>query len=296
MATTKKSTTKAKTKTAAKSTTKKTTTKKVTRTKKPAAISASSKTTTNKLLTTRMLRRFNIVSALLYLLAIAPVVLLMKQTMLTVTLPYMTVDPLNQTGTLASAVRQLYVIDLRWLLVAILVLSALFSLLHATRLKDFYNRQIQKKQLWTRWLELALVGGVMFEVAALLSGWQTIFELKFVWLALLFLTYVGYRQEVHASENGVVRSEYQTIALIIKISLVIAFAATAFTTYIWGITSNPWYVYALYGVILVIFIMLGRHFKRAVDAPALVAERNYLVLSLVSRLAFVGLIVAGLYK
>ena len=271
MATTKKSTTKAKTKTSSKRT-RTSSSRKKTSLSKTAASSASSKTATNKLLTTKMLRRMQIVSAAVYLALIVPVVLYMQQMLFTVTMPYMTEDPLSANRTLTPAVRQLYIFDLRWLVVGLLAVSAVFSLLYATRLKDFYNRNIQKKQLWSRWLELAIVSGLMLEGLALLSGWQTILELKFVWLVAIVLAYLGYKQEKFASENGSQKSEYGIGAVLLILGLVLLFAATALTTFVWGITNNPWYVYALYGGLIVFFVLFSRHFKKAVTAPALVVE------------------------
>lgn len=294
---TRKSTTKAKTKTATKRTTKTATAKKkVSRTTGAKVISASSKTKTNKLLTTRMLHRLHVVSAALMLSLIVPVVLRMKETLLTVTMPYMTKDPLDMTGALAPAVRELYVFDLRWLIVTLLIVSTVFSLLYATKLKDFYNRQIQKKQLWPRWVELAIVTGLMFEAVALLSGWQTLIELKFVWLLAIVMAYMGYKQEQHYAENGSTSQEFRIGKLLMKLSFVFLLAGTAITTYIWGLTEYGWHVYALYIGIIVFFIWYGRHFKRAVVAPALVVERNYIVISTLSRIVFVGLLVAGLYR
>jgi hypothetical protein len=283
MATQKKSTTRGKTKTAKTPVSKKTVSKKLNTAKKRRVNLAS-------------LRRLMLISLPIYVLVGAAAIWLMAPTYFDVTAPYQTTDPLSKDGSLLAAYRHLYTFDLRWLIVALSAVSLLFTTLYLTSLQNFYNQQIQKKQLWTRWIEMALVGGLTLEGIVLLSGWAGIIEIKFAVFIAVAIAFLGYLQENQVAETSRQSRDLTVAIKLTKLAFLLLVAFTALMTFVYGLTTTDWNVYALYAGLVAGFVVYGRHYSKLATAPALQFEYKSQVLSLITRVGFSALIIAGLLK
>lgn len=311
MATTKKTSTKAKTKTtnAKAKSTKKTTTKKTT-----AAKAATKKTTTkavvaNKVrpgkmavVTLQTLRRLNVVAAGLFLILAAVAGSVINSASYQLTLGHMTKDEVaSKTETvLAPAVQSVYDVELRWLIVATMLLSAVLPILYLTKLQGRYADYVTKTRMQPlRWIDFAVTGALAAEIIALLSGVSDIATLKLLGGIVAITAVLGLiseRQNNTATSENPVRSAYYASLFTGALSVLFV-AAYAVATVVYGGASSQWYTYSIYAVLLVSFGLLARNMSKEFrGANYLVIERNYLTINILAKVAFAAVLIAGFVR
>lgn len=260
---------------------------KATSTKKAAAkVTASKPAKSGKF---SMLQKLLLASVVDYILVIAAVVLFMAPTYFDITIPYTTSDPLNADAGLVAASRHFYTVDLRWMLVALAAVSAVFALLYLTRLKDFYRKRVASRQLWTRWIETAIAAGLMLQTVALLSGWTDLVQQKFVFFLAAVLALLGYWYVQKADQLT------KVAIWVTKLAFVALIGFTAVSTYIYGMATVDWYVYVLYGGVVVAFAWYGKLFNNTkLSGESL--EVRLLASNVITRVGFAAVIILGLLK
>lgn len=299
MATTKKST-KAKTKTAASRATKttKATTKRATAkiAKKTvvAKVTKKSTTTTNKLLT-----QLNILSAVVAVVLAGIAAWMMNATKFELTTGGLAKNELAAQGatSLVPAVSHVYDVELRWLVVATLVLGAILPVLVLTAYKNRYAAAIRDRVNLMRWIDVAVVSALMVEVIALLSGVNDILTLKLLAGLMIVTCLLGWVSEKRNKQAGrPVWSEF-AISVVTGTLPWLLIAGYAVSTWVNGRVHNEWYVYALYAAVAAGFIGYTYELYRAIsrrDADATTVERNYLILGILIKTAFGAILIAGL--
>lgn len=241
------------------------------------------------------LNRLHVLSLVVYVALIAGVVLFMKKSYLDVTIPYVVKDPFNPAS-LAPASRHFYTIDLRILVIAGLGLSLILPALYLTKLKNYYKSALEKKFNSLHWFDSALVGAVMMEVVALLSGWSDIVALK-LFISLVFgLAIFGWLREKHVSVAKEDDTRYEVVTNLISLFILILLAFTAVTSVIYGLDFNKWYVYILYGGVGGALMAYGINCHRVVRQGYAKTERNNLIINLLTRFGFAIVLIAGLMK
>lgn len=308
MATTKK-TPKAKTKTtkkpsskktAAASTTKATKTSASTSKKAPVTKKADTKTAKKSVVkkTDRKvtLRRLNLLSAALGVLGALAAGLLMSKVSYQMFTGLLTTNPL--TGGLAPAVHVVYDVELRWVVVAILVLSAIVPLLAATRSRKMYEASLDQKIMSVRWIDMGLIGGLIVATVALLSGVQDIMTLVLIGGFVAVTCALGLMAEKqNAGAERTYRGAYK-VGLVTGVMPWLLIAVYAIGTPIWGQVHNVWAVYALYVALILSFtgaVMSQRNYiDRKADYD--VTEQRYLTYSILTKIAFVLFLVLGFKK
>jgi hypothetical protein len=308
MATTKKSTTKQsasrRTKTAAAKTARatKTTAKRAAAktTKKPAttqaAKSASAKVVAK---TSNLITRLHIINIVVsaVLAAVAAFVMSGQTYELVKGLLVKNELPAPGAAPFVPAVHHVYDLELRWAVVGIMVLSALMSLLFLTVYKNRYTNALRVKVNGLRWIDIAVLSALITEVVALLSGINDILVLKLVGLLVVItcaLNWVAEKRNVQA--NRPVKSE-MIISVVTGVLPWLLIGGYALCTWIYGDITSPWYVYALYAVVLAGFIGYCVELKKWVKgktADYAVADRNYLGLSILIRAAFAIILIVGI--
>jgi hypothetical protein len=244
-------------------------------------------------------------SAGLFVLLALAAGLLMKNTSLQVTIGHLADDTLASVdGTVfASAVRSLFDVELRWLVAGILLLSALFPILYLTKLGGKYVAYLQKTRMQPfRWIDYGITFGLMISAVALLSGVHDVMMLKLVadmvFISFL-LSFIAERQN-----NSAGRAVKSAFGLSLFAGLVpwVVIGGYAVATYVYGLVRYPWYVYALYAVLLLGWLLLVRnqykqykHYDNR-QQNYLAVERNYVTTNLLTKLAFAIILIAGLSK
>lgn len=249
------------------------------------------------------LRKILAASAALYILlaAVAGTYMLPKAYQLTA--GYLTRDELaSETSTVfAPATRVMYDVEIRWVLVALLLASAVLPVLYLTRLQRAYSERLKGRVMAWRWIDFAVTGALMVEITALLSGIQDLATLKLagglIALAAVF-SWLAERQNADAVERswGAFNASLASLGL-----AGLAVALYGVSTPLYGILRSPWYVYALYGVLVTSFVLFAinqayQHRRFRGWKNYVTAERNHLVIGMLSKVAFAIILIIGLYN
>ncbi len=161
-----------------------------------AAAAGKSKTAT---LTLASLRKLNLIKAFIFAALAVAAGMLMNDSSYAVNVGYQAKDELISltAGKTAfvSATQSLLDVQVRWLVVIIMGLAALFSLLAATRLRRKYEAAVTDGVSSWRWLTLGITSALMVEVIALLSGVSDILTLKVIAGLMLVTCALGWVSE-----------------------------------------------------------------------------------------------------
>lgn len=315
---TKKTTTKAKTKTtkkpaartAAAKTTRSTKSAKVT--KKPAAkkavakpatkSAAISKATKTAVLTTDTLRKLNFVKAFLFAALAVAAGVLMTNASYALTVGYQAKDELislTQSKTaFVHGAQSVLDVEVRWLVVATLVLAAVFSLLAATRMRQKYEATLVDGVSPMRWIAWGVTSALMVKVIALLSGVSDILTLKLLTGLMLVTCTLAWIAEKRNKQAGrPVWSEF-VVSLFTGLLPWLLIGGYAVSTWVWGLIRYPWYVYALYASTIIGFSLLTVNQYKRISGwkNTLVVERNYLLIGLLTKTAFAVILILAFQK
>lgn len=310
--------------------TRKTTTKAKTKTtKKPAARTAAAKTTrttkstkvtkktvdkksvikaavvakakTNQL-TTNTLRKLQFIKAFVFAALAAAAAYLMNDASYAVGIGHQTKDELlsltAEKTAFVHGFQNLMDVEIRWIVVFIMGLAAVFSLLAATRLRRRYEATLVDGVSSMRWIGWGIIAALMVETIALLSGVSDIFVLKMIAGLMLVTCALAWVSEKRNKQAG--RSTWNefVVGLVTGLLPWLLIAGYAISTWVWGLVRSPWYVYALYASTLIGFTLLSVNQYKRISAwkNTLVVERNYLLIALVTKASFAVILILGFQK
>lgn len=306
MATTKKTSTKAKTKTTKSKATPKSS-RITTKSKKTSAsktvskamstksVNASSVSVRSGLTSVRKLRGLHMISVGLFLLLGLAAAFLMKGDSYQLTLGHVAKNEL--TGALVPAVQAIYDVELRWLVVALMAISAIAPVLYMTKLQDRYSEFLyDTRMLPMRWVDVAVTGALTVEIVALVSGVSDIATLKLLGGVVVIAAALGLIAERQNNDvKKPVRSAYYVslFAWLIVGLFVLSYAAS---TIVYA-QYAPWYIYALYAVVFAGMVVFARNMRMYLrGANYLIVERNYIVISTVVKVAIAAVLTVGLLR
>lgn len=271
--------------------------------KSNAKVTSKSQTKNEKKLKANLLTKLNILSVAVSLIGALAAGLLMSTKSYQVVVGHLTKDELASGAgqVLSPAVYHLYDVQLRYLVIVVLVLAAIIPLLNVTYKKAKYQSALKSKVVKLRWVEIGIVSALMMEILALLSGIQDIFVIKLIvglMLVISALSWVAEKRNIQAGRP--VYSEL-VIAIVAGILAWTIIAGYSIATPIYGFVSNTNYVYGLFAVMLLSFIGYGMNLinyvrRRGIWKNYETVERNYLLNSIATRVAFVSILVAGFLK
>jgi hypothetical protein len=249
------------------------------------------------------LHRLHYISAAVFAALAVAAGLFMQPTTYPLVVGHLTKNELvSQTTTVfAPAIHTVMDIQLRWIVVITMAIAALFSLFTMTRWHERYHQDLKNEVQPLRWLNQGITGGLMIGVAGLVAGIQDVVTLKI--MGLLVLLGAGlrwYSEKQHKESRNPVLTTF-IISIIVDILPWLFIITSLIATFIWGAVRQPWYAYALYGVVGTGCIMLAfNHFKYLRRYGAwknyMVVERNYLAINFVFKTAFALVLVIGLKK
>jgi hypothetical protein len=289
--------------TAKKPTAKKTKAKTKAASKAAAAKTVEAKTapkSTDKSVTKQRLYNFNIFAGLANIVfAVLSVVFLSKQTV-DVTTAYATKNELAGSGVLGPAYKTLATVEIRYLLAGIFVISAIFSLLLASRLRKNYEAGVTNSNTLIRWVFTGISLGLILEFVTILAGIGDIATLILAG-GLIFTTCV--LAWMNGRDNKGTSKNYAAFALSMFTGIIawLPLAGSLKDTYIYGNTNFGWYVYALSAAVLIGFISIARnqyrHAKNGVSAKGyLQLEGVYLSTDFLIKLAVLAIVLIALHK
>jgi len=281
---------------APKRTTTKSTTKKVT---KSAAVKVSTKLYTYQ---SQLIQKVSL--AVFAALAVVAFLQMTNNTQ-AFTLGYMVRDQvasqLSNTTVFAPAIRVLADVQVRWLVLVLLAVSALFPLLNLTLWREKFEAGAVTGISLYRWLEVGITSALMVEIVALLSGITDVMVLKLIAGSVLLSALLGWLADRQNVPGGRVERSGFLLGVFAGVMPLVVIAVTAVSTLLFGMIRSPWYVYALYAVVLLGFTDIvinqwARYKRRGQWADAGFVERNYSLVGLVVKALFVGVLILGFLK
>ena len=287
---------KSKTKSSAARTSRKSVSKKTTA-KKPEA-----KSNLNRTVTLEKLYKFNIFAAVANIIfAVLSVVFLSRESVSAV-LTHATKDELaSESATvLGTAYKTLLTVEVKYVLATIFLLSAVFSLLLATRLRNNYENGVRNSSSLLRWLFMGIILGLVLEFVTLLAQVEDIMTLKLVAGLIITTTVLAWMAE---RENSGTKKRYNSFALSIFTGTIawLPLLGSLIGSAIYGAGNLAWYVYLLSVVVLIGFISICltqyRQIQQGVTAKGyLQLEGKYLSTDFLIKLAVFVIILVALYK
>lgn len=254
---------------------------------------------TDKSVTLGRLYQFNLFAAVANLaFAVLSVLLIGKQTA-GVTLAYATKDELSSAG-IGPAYRLLANVEIRYLLAAIFVISAVFSLLLATRLRNTYEAGVKNSTSGTRWVLSGITLALVLEFVTLVGGIGDLLTLKLVGGLVFTTALLAWLSE---RQNKGTKKQYAIFGLSVFTGVIawLPLAGSLLFTAIYGVVNFKWYVYLLAALVLIGFLNIARnqykHAKNGVSAKGyLQLEGKYLSVDFLIKLALFAVVLIALHK
>ena len=281
-----------------KSSTKATKVSKATKSKKTTVVKADTKSIAKP--ATVKLQNLNLLSGILGLALAVAAGFLMNSSTYQIFAGLLSKDALaSKTETVfAPAVRAVFDLELRWVVVGILLVSAVIPLMAATKKRKMYEESLAKKVMLPRWIEMAIVSALMVEVIALLSGVQYGMTLKLIGGFVIVTALLGYFWEKQTAKSDSSAKATYILSLFTGTLPWVVIACYAINTQIYGMVRYPWYVYALYATTIIAFLGYARNQMRYSRAYINyeTTEKSYLRLSIFAKTSFALILIIGLYK
>jgi len=228
------------------------------------------------------------------------VVLLAKNALFPVTTNYITLDSIastDQAPVLVNATRNLFDVNLAYIVAAFFFMSAIAHLYISTVYKKKYTVGLEKGINKVRWYEYGVSASTMMLAIAMLSGVADLSTLVMIFGGTLVMNLCGLIMEVHN----------QTTAKTNWLSYIVGTIAglgpwIVVGIYFWGAsvygTGIPTFVYYIYASIFVFFSsfavnMYLQYKKKGKWADYLYGEKVYMILSLVAKSALAWQVFAG---
>lgn len=252
------------------------------------------------------LRKLNIASVAVFAALAAAAIFLMQEATRQISYGYLGRDALGSLGgetVFAPAWQPAFDIGVKWLVVALLVLSIVLPVLYLTKFKDRYAKVLKDRVNTWRWIDFAVTLSLMTAVIALLSGVSNIMTLELVAglvVISIALAWITEKRNAEATADRPVLDVF-VVSVISAVFPWLLIASYAINTVIYGMITAPWYVYALYAVGLVGFVLLFayqwfQHRRRKGWTDFAIAEQRYLVLNLAVKSLFAIVLIVGFLR
>lgn len=202
------------------------------------------------------------------------------------------------TTVFVPATRAIFDLQLRWYVVAVMLLSAVLPLLAVTKLRKQYESDVTNKANLWRWIDSAVIGSLVLGGVALVSGVQDIMTLKLIVGMIFVSSALGWFAEKQISTAGKSTQNSYMLSVITGALPWLIIAGYSAGTLLYGMVRSPWYVYALYLTTLLGFVSYvlnqNKLLKTAQDYTT--TERNFVQIGLFVRVAFAVILIIGLQK
>jgi len=252
----------------------------------------------------QQIQRLHVATAVVFAALAVAAGVMMKATSYPFVVSHETKDELaSQTSTVfAPAVHHIIDIDMRWALIALMVVGVITAVLALTYWQKEYAKQIDKRLSPLTWISMGgIMPALMFEIIAIFSGGQDVLYLKLIAAMILLTGILGYMAE--RENRGARRPQWINFWLLFAVGAIawVALFTMIVATQVYGMVRLPWFVYASMGLLTVASISAVTNLWYELRAKGWakdfnVVERNYLVINLLAKGIFVLLIILGLKK
>lgn len=267
---------------------------------KKAAPSGSSKS--NKEVTAARLRKFNIFSAFSNALFAVFSVVFMSQQTIAATLPYAAKDAFASTTStvFGPAYKTLCEVEIRYALAFIFGLSAVFSLLLATRLRRKYELQVGNSASVFRWVFSAITLGLVLVVSSKVAEVDSSVTLK-TSAALVLVTAILWIMSENQNKGTKGKMSAAYLSLFTLLLAVMPLLVSLVASGIYSVEMFDWHVYALaFTTVFGFLAIFLTHYKAAKNGVSKIGyvelESRYLSIDYLMKFAAFIILLAAYLK
>lgn len=239
----------------------------------------------------KTLNKWNLIAAGLHFVQGIAVLALSNNVTFPVTTSYLTLDPLASTANhpvLTSASRNLFDINLAYLVAAFFFMSAIAHLVIATVYRNSYESGLKKGINKGRWIEYAFSASTMIVAIAIIAGIYDVSTLLMMFGLVAIMNLLGLVMEVHNQGAKSINWLSYIIGCLAGILPWIVYVIYIGGSSVYGGAQPPTFVYWILASIFVLFncfaINMYLQYKKIGKwADYLYGEKIYIVLSLVAK-------------
>jgi len=250
------------------------------------------------------LRLWNYVAAGLHTVSAVLVVVLSAERSLPVSTSYLTTDSLASTAenlVLVPASRQLFDVNMSWLIAAFFVVSAIAHISVATWYRKRYEANLAKRINYARWIEYSFSASLMLIAIAMIAGVYDLSTLLLIAGSCAVMNLCGLAMEL--VNQGRSKVNWFTYLIGCKAAALpwIVFLLYVVGSARYGSAAPPAFVYFILGSIFLLFNsfalnMFFQYRRRGRFADYLYGEKTYIVLSLLAKSALAWQVFAGILR
>ncbi|MGI9028196.1 MAG: hypothetical protein ACR2FM_05165 [Candidatus Saccharimonadales bacterium] len=204
----------------------------------------------------------------------------------------------NNNVVLGPASEVLYNIKPEYVLAAALILSGLFSLLLASKLRARYESTLVNRTSGMRWVALGITAGLLITFANLLAGVTDATTLKLSGFLIFMTTMLSFMAE---RENvSLARPKWlaYSLSLLTGVLAWLPLFGSLIGTSVYGMERFGWHVYAVVAVLLLGFTGFAlnqyAHLKSGTRKDYLSVEEKYLRIDMFTKFAVVVIVLLAL--
>lgn len=249
-----------------------------------------------KTITFAYLKKFNLTMAGLHAAQGLLMLLLAKQATLPITTSYLTFN--TSTQQLNSATRVIAEVNLGYIVIAFMFMSAIAHVLIATVYRKKYDADLKRGVNKARWIEYSISASTMMVAIALLSGMYDLSSLIMIFALVAGMNLMGLVMELWNQSTK--KTDWLSFVIGCGAGIV---PWIVFAIYVWGATvygsqGVPGFVYGIYISIFIFFncFAVNMYLQYKKIGPwknYLYGERMYIILSLVAKSALAWQVFAG---
>jgi hypothetical protein len=255
-----------------------------------------SKKPAKKEITVKSLYKLNIIAAVLHAVQGIIVLVLAKSSTLPITTNYLTFN--QSTQQLDSATRNIFDINMAYLVVAFFFMSAIAHILIATKYRKKYESDLKLGINKARWVEYSISASTMMVAIALLSGIYDFSSLIMIFSLVAVMNLMGLVMELWNQNLKKPNWLSYIIGCFAGFVPWLVFGIYVIGASAYGSSGVPGFVYGIYVSIFIFFNcfainMFLQYKKIGPWKNYLYGERVYIILSLVAKSALAWQVFAG---
>lgn len=236
-------------------------------------------------------------SAIAYVGLAALAILLMGAQSNSLVMEYSTADgvAVETSSQLGQAEKTLFEFEYRYALAVVLAFSAILLILLATNYKKQYEKTVKARISGFRWVYMGLSSAVLLELVSLTFGINNVAVLKMMGLIIILTAIFGWITERETAQAKKPRWFAYIAALVAGAVAWIPIIGVVKGTWLFGLSSFDWYVYAAGAAALLGFIGFAVNQSRVLKGKFSyeLGERNYFAIDLTSKALVAIILIIG---
>lgn len=247
------------------------------------------------------IRILQLIRGILFLAGALALVVMLKDQRIPINALYVTKDALtSQSQTVfVPALKNLFDAPVAFMAATALVVSGGIALYRYGRGQDAYKKEIKKGDTPLKWIDVGVSSAIIIEIVALFAGVSDPGTVKMCAGAIVATCALGWLADRQNAATKKPDWSAYAISVLTGILPWLAIASSLLFTAIYGMVRLPWYSYALAGAMLVGFGLLAINQMKGIKKVGSwkkynFVERNYLIIDVAIKVAFVAILLVGL--